>query len=133
MQVLADSIVDKVEEIVTDAPELPDDMLPETAVETALGPEPFQDSIVAAEYSLPLEMDSVDYEQQWHEFWNPFRSEIAARGFVSQLEKVTGLDYRIVKIKAGVYQVGFAYQDDNERLAKISQITAATGLEFPEL
>lgn len=77
--------------------------------------------------------DIANYEQHWHEFWNPFRSEIAARGFVTQLEKVTGLDYRITKLEAGVYQVGFAYMDDNERLAKISQISAATGLEFPEL
>ena len=81
----------------------------------------------------PSLTDIANYEQHWHEFWNPFRSEIAARGFVTQLEKVTGLDYRITKLEAGVYQVGFAYMDDNERLAKISQISAATGLEFPEL
>ena len=52
--------------------------------------------------------DVYNPDQHWHEFWNPFRSEIAARGFVSQLEKVTGLDYRVMKINAGVYQVGFA-------------------------
>ena len=85
------------------------------------------------ELPTPSLTDIANYEQHWHEFWNPFRSEIAARGFVTQLEKVTGLDYRITKLEAGVYQVGFAYMDDNERLAKISQITAATGLEFPEL
>lgn len=70
--------------------------------------------------------------QRWHEFWNPFRSELAARGFVTQLEKVTGLDYRVMKIDAGVYQVGFAYADDNERRTKISQISAATGLDLPQ-
>ena len=75
--------------------------------------------------------DIFNAEQQWHEFWNPFRSEIAARGFVSQLEKVTGLDYRISKIKAGVYQVGFAYTSDDERRSKISLISAATGLDLP--
>lgn len=85
------------------------------------------------ELPTPSLTDIANYEQHWHEFWNPFRSEIAARGFVTQLEKVTGLDYRITKLEAGVYQVGFAYMDDNERLAKISQISAATGLEFPEL
>ena len=68
----------------------------------------------------------------WHEFWNPFRSELAAQGFVSQLEKVTGLDYRVVKVKAGVYQVGFEYADDDERRFKISQISAATGLDLPQ-
>ena len=76
--------------------------------------------------------DMYNPEQHWHEFWNPFRSEIAARGFVSQLEKVTGLDYRVMKVKAGVYQVGFAYSDDNERRFKISQISAATGLDLPQ-
>ena len=69
-------------------------------------------------------------EASWYAFWNPFRSEIAARGFVAQLEKVTGLDYRIVKVKAGVYQVAFAYADDQERLARLSQIQAATGLDL---
>lgn len=70
-------------------------------------------------------------EPQWHAFWNPFHSKIAAEGFVSQLEKVTGLDYRIVKVETGVYQVAFAYVDDNQRRDFLSQISAATGLEFP--
>ena len=73
-----------------------------------------------------------DTVAHWHEFWNPFRSEIAAKGFVSQLEKVTGLDYRVVKIKTGVYQVGFAYDNDEERRIKVAQISAATGLDLPE-
>lgn len=100
-----------------------------------------------AEAALPVVAETVDApiyepltepqdvynpEQHWHEFWNPFRSEIAARGFVSQLEKVTGLDYRVMKIKAGVYQVGFAYSDDNERRLKIDLISGATGLDLPQ-
>jgi hypothetical protein len=76
--------------------------------------------------------DVYNPQQRWHEFWNPFRSEIAAQGFVSQLEKVTGLDYRVIKVEAGVYQVGFAYSDDDERRFKISQISAATGLDLPQ-
>ena len=68
---------------------------------------------------------------QWYSFWNPFRSEIAANGFVAQLERVTGIDYRVVKIKPGVYEVAFAYDDDAERHAKLSQISAATGLDLP--
>lgn len=76
--------------------------------------------------------DIFDADRHWHEFWNPFRSEIAARGFVSQLEKVTGLDYRIIKVKAGVYQVGFAYANDAERHVKLSQISAATGLDLTQ-
>lgn len=73
-----------------------------------------------------------DNDVLWYSFWNPFRSEIAANGFVSQLEKVTGLDYRVVKVKSGVYEVAFAYNDDMERHTKLTQISAATGLELPD-
>ncbi|MDH3748382.1 MAG: hypothetical protein OER97_09260 [Gammaproteobacteria bacterium] len=70
--------------------------------------------------------------QSWYAFWSPFRSEFAASGFVDQLQRVTGLDYRVVKIKPGVYEVAFAYIDDTDINNNLSQITAATGLELPE-
>lgn len=76
--------------------------------------------------------DSLARDLSWYSFWNPFRSEIAANGFVSQLEKVTGIDYRVVKIETGVYEVAFAYRDDAERRAKLEQISLATGLELPD-
>lgn len=76
--------------------------------------------------------DPPENDLRWHSFWNPFRSAIAANGFVSQLEKVTGLDYRVVKIKTGVYEVTFAYENDTERRTKLSQIASATGLDLPE-
>lgn len=76
--------------------------------------------------------DSPGNDLRWHSFWNPFRSAIAANGFVSQLEKVTGLDYRVVKIKTGVYEVTFAYENDTERRTKLTQIASATGLDLPE-
>ncbi len=69
---------------------------------------------------------------QWYAFWSPFRSEVAANGFVDQLQRVTGLDYRVVKVKPGVYEVAFAYEDDGDITANLSQIAAATGLELPE-
>jgi hypothetical protein len=69
---------------------------------------------------------------QWYAFWSPFRSEIAANGFVDQLQRVTGLDYRVVKVKPGVYEVAFAYENDGEITANLSQISAATGLQLPE-
>lgn len=104
------------------------------------GGEPAEDGQQMAdpEASPPDTLQSADErpvvpeDTQWYSFWNPFRSEIAARGFVSQLEKVTGLDYRIVKVRSGVYEVAFAYDTDSERLAKLSQISAATGLDLPE-
>ena len=70
--------------------------------------------------------------QQWYAFWSPFRSQVAANGFVDQLQRVTGLDYRVVKVKPGVYEVAFAYEDDQEITANLSQISAATGLQLPE-
>ena len=82
--------------------------------------------------ALADDYPAIQDELQWYSFWNPFRSEIAARGFVTQLEKVTGLDYRVVKVKTGVYEVAFAYDNDVERRTKLSQISAATGLDLPD-
>lgn len=76
--------------------------------------------------------DAAENDLRWHSFWNPFRSAIAANGFVGQLEKVTGLDYRVVKIKTGVYEVTFAYENESERRTKLSQIASATGLDLPD-
>jgi hypothetical protein len=76
---------------------------------------------------LPVEKDL-----KWHAFWNPFRSRIAAEGFVGQLEKVTGIDYRVIKIDIGVYEVAFAYEDDVELRDKMSLIASATGLDLPQ-
>lgn len=69
---------------------------------------------------------------QWYAFWSPFRSEFAANGFVNQLQRTTGLDYRVVKQKPGVYEVAFAYTDDSDVEQKLAQISAATGLDLPE-
>jgi hypothetical protein len=82
------------------------------------------DAVNAGEQAQPLP------EQRWHVFWSPFRSEIAARGFVARLESVTSVDYRIAKVKTGVYQVSFAYGSDAELDSNLSQIRAATGLDL---
>ncbi|NNC76399.1 MAG: hypothetical protein HKN77_00465 [Woeseiaceae bacterium] len=76
--------------------------------------------------------DVIDDAQSWYAFWSPFRSELAANGFVAQLQSVTGLDYRVVRLKPGVYEVAFAYSDDNDITANLTQITAATGLDLPQ-
>lgn len=85
-----------------------------------------------AEPAPAEELPQLTNETHWYSFWNPFRSEIAANGFVARLESVTGIDYRVVKVKSGVYEVAFAYRDDQERHAKLTRIAAATGLELPE-
>ena len=69
-------------------------------------------------------------ERQWYAFWSPFRSQIAADGFVSRLQRTTGLDYRVIKLKPGVYEVAFAYSDDTDIQNKLSQISTATGLDL---
>lgn len=70
------------------------------------------------------------FEPHWYAFWSPFRSELAANGFVSQLQKTTGLDYRVVRLKPGVYEVAFAYSDDSDIQDKLTQISSATGLDL---
>ena len=104
--------------------ELPsEELTPDISQLTSFPPEPGSATAID---------DASENDLRWHSFWNPFRSRIAANGFVGQLEKVTGLDYRVVKIKTGVYEVTFAYENDTERRTKLSQIASATGLDLPE-
>ncbi|MDH3441242.1 MAG: YtxH domain-containing protein, partial [Gammaproteobacteria bacterium] len=108
-QVVAEVTEDIVENVAATVDELQDNI--ETVAETAV---PELTALLAEESASPDEnfIETIpdvpdladDYpvlqeELQWYSFWNPFRSEIAARGFVTQLEKVTGLDYRVVKVK----------------------------------
>ena len=69
--------------------------------------------------------------EHWFAFWSPFRSELAANGFVAQLQRSTGIDYRVVQLKPGAYEVAFAYRDDADIAAHLATISAATGLELP--
>lgn len=83
----------------------------------------------------PVSNDIVPMSDQvasgaWHSFWTPFRSRIAAQGFVGRLENVTGLDYRIVSAGKDGYLVEFSYGDDTELDSKLERISAATGLEL---
>jgi hypothetical protein len=71
-------------------------------------------------------------EENWYAFWSPFRSEIAAQGFVSKLQETTGIDYRVVKVKTGVYEVAFAYVDDADIQDKLARISNATGLNMTD-
>ena len=109
--------------------EAPEEAPPPSAIDTLAEP-------VAAEApaDTPAELPAAEPVEapQWYAFWSPFRSEVAATGFVDQLQRVTGLDYRVVKVKPGVYEVAFAYEDDQEITANLSQISAATGLQLPE-
>ncbi len=127
---MADEISEIVAQLETEEPPTEQSVIFETEEpEPPLTP-PLQDEAVVEAASAPDPI--IENDMRWYSFWNPFRSEIAANGFVTQLEKVTGLDYRVVKIKAGVYEVTFAYQNDTERRTKLTQISSATGLDLPD-
>jgi hypothetical protein len=96
---------------------------PEPAPEPTPAPQPLADTPPPP--SAPAEL-------KWHSFWSPFGSQIAANGFVSRLEAVTGYDFRVVKVDTGAYEVAFGYDDETERRDKLSVIASATGLELPE-
>jgi hypothetical protein len=94
----------------------------------------------AAEDALPLTVATETPPEQmpeqstehWYAFWSPFRSEFAANGFVSQLQRNTGMDYRVVQLKPGVYEVAFAYEADADIATHLAAISAATGLDMPD-
>ena len=109
--------------VATALPEEPDDEARESDIETPA--EPVAEPVPAT----PL---TASADLRWYAFWSPFRSQIAANGFVARLQRVTGLDYRVVSLKPGVYEVAFAYGDDDEIQANLAQISAATGLDLPE-
>jgi len=68
--------------------------------------------------------------EHWYAFWSPFRSELAANGFVSQLQRTTSMDYRVVRLKPGLYEVAFLYEGEDDIETKLVAISAATGLEM---
>ena len=96
----------------------------EALIEEVFAPEP---EPVA---SAPSETPAPTVEENWYAFWSPFRSEIAANGFINKLQATTGIDYRVVKIKTGVYEVAFAYVDDADIQNKLARISSATGLDM---
>lgn len=140
LEVIADEDVQAPETVQEQNMPLEDEAdLPATVLDNTAQQEPVVDEEIAVPqeasfvFSPPGDRSHSITDAQWYSFWNPFRSEIAANGFVSQLEKVTGLDYRVVRVKTGVYEVAFAYNDDAERRSKLSQISDATGLDLPDL
>jgi hypothetical protein len=119
------------------SPSAPDEMaVASNTVATAAvespGPPPQPETLPQPIADIPIELQAPQETRHWYAFWSPFRSEIAASGFVDQLQRVTGLDYRVVKVRTGLYEVAFAYEDDDEITFNLSQITAATGLQLPE-
>jgi hypothetical protein len=121
---------------------------PKSQMTAATAPDAPADSDFAAADAVTIEpddpVDSVDepaltsvpapvtavQPQNWYAFWSPFRSELAADGFIAELARTTGLDYRVVKLKPGVYEVAFSFSDPIDRQDKLERISAATGLDM---
>ena len=98
-------------------------------------PEPDYEALVEQIFAPTPEPESEPapvLDENWYAFWSPFRSELAANGFVSKLQESTGIDYRVVKIKTGLYEVAFAYSDDEDIQDKLARISAATGLDMSD-
>lgn len=103
----------------------------ETVAETAV--EAYKEPVIEPTTGMAVESARQQPQtEHWYAFWSPFRSELAANGFVSQLQRTTGMDYRVVRLKPGVYEVAFLYEGEDEIETKLVAISAATGLEMPD-
>ena len=140
LEAIASDVIDEIAEYV---PEQLTEIIDEAAAIETINEPPPPEVVNTAPDSVPRGFNPEETENipediaisndlKWHAFWNPFRSRIAAEGFVGQLEKVTGLDYRVVKINTGVYEVTFGYENDDERREKMSLIASAAGLDLPD-
>jgi len=124
-----EEILDTVLEMPTDIPlEMADELVAE--VPTVTQAEPLTEESPATIIETPP--PPVPAEEHWYAFWSPFRSELAANGFVSQLQRSTGMDYRVVQLKPGAYEVAFAYEVDADIASHLAAISAATGLDMPD-
>ncbi len=129
------------EPIVESQPELPIEPAPKpitaaaAEMETPDGVEPAGDATIETPADTPTETLAAKpaSDALWHPFWQPFRSQIAANGFAARLTAITDIDYRVLRLKPGAYQVAFAYADEVERNAKLTQIESATGLRVAEV
>ena len=113
--------------------ELESEPMAEAVAEPA--PEPDYEALVEQIFAPKAESEPEPdpvIGENWYAFWSPFRSELAANGFVSKLQESTGIDYRVVKIKTGLYEVAFAYSDDEDIQDKLARISAATGLDMSD-
>ncbi|NNF62101.1 MAG: hypothetical protein HKN06_12355 [Gammaproteobacteria bacterium] len=65
---------------------------------------------------------------EWFPVWDPFHSELSANAFARRLERITGLDYRVIRTDRARYRVAVGYASEEQRLAHVAAIEEATGL-----
>ena len=70
---------------------------------------------------------------RWQPVWQPFLSELSAKGFAQRLARLTGLDYRVSEAGRGRYEVAVAYSTEDERDAHLARIESVTGLSLSAL
>jgi hypothetical protein len=124
------------EEVPETAIEIPIEVPPETQDEPVVEVGPVA-QVVSVTEDIPASIVAspippLQPTEHWYAFWSPFRSELAANGFVSQLQRSTGMDYRVVQLKPGAYEVAFAYEVEADIASHLAAISAATGLDMPD-
>jgi hypothetical protein len=85
-------------------------------------PEPLRPTTDPAEHS--------GAEPAWQVFWEPFQTELSARGFAQRLQETTGLEIKVDKQAANAYLVLFPYTSEEERQHHIDLIEARTSLKL---
>ena len=131
-EMAAEEFLETVIEMPTDVPlKTADELVAEIQTVAQLGP-PTEESPASIIEAPTPPTPPAPPEEHWYAFWSPFRSELAANGFVSQLQRSTGMDYRVVQLKPGAYEVAFAYEVEADIASHLAAISAATGLDMPD-
>jgi hypothetical protein len=76
--------------------------------------------------------DPLERQPGWQPLWQAFRSELSAKGFAGQLQRLTGQRYRVRRTSPWAYQVELAYDDARQRDAVLQEIARKTGLGLGE-
>ena len=63
--------------------------------------------------------------------WMPFRSETSANGFAHKLSSQLDHEFEVIKSGPGHYEVGFRFEDVEERQAVLVAIENITGYRVP--
>ncbi|MDH3589099.1 MAG: hypothetical protein OEQ74_06820 [Gammaproteobacteria bacterium] len=88
------------------------------------------EEVVAVESAQSMGPPRPTVEMEWFMVWDPFHSELSANAFARRLERITGLDYRVIKTDPARYRVAVGYTSEEQRVANVAAIEEATGLSI---
>ncbi len=103
---------------------------PDDAADSPKSPDGPPPTVTALETSEERRGTTAPLQPRSHLFWNPFRSEPAARGFADRLSTATDVAVVVTEEGPASYRVGFDYRSEAERRALIERIETITGLEL---